>query len=86
MTYSLCIEILGDRDEYHALYSKGHHTAEAFKQAVADHQGCKLDEVAEPQHGWWRWRPAQAGEEYRYWQMDAEAGARGAFPVTFIYC
>lgn len=84
--YPLRLEELTNmyNDEPMADYSKGHHDLAAFKQAVADHHGCRPEELYEAQHEWWRWVPT-GRRDYKLRQQQAEAGDQGAFPVTVIY-
>ena len=84
--YSLVIDELTNMstDEIMADYSRGHHDFDAFKKAVALEHGILIEEVPEPQHEFWRWVPSRRG----YYDIEmhlAEAGKKGAFPVTVAY-
>ena len=70
------------RDEGLTLY--GHLNAEAFRQAMVD-VGEWDDGSAAPgqvRQTWYRWTPAQPGDDYSFWAWPAEPHSRGAFPVT----
>jgi hypothetical protein len=86
--HKLSIEYISDDSgDVLRYYSKGHHDFDAFKQAVARDQGCKPDEICEPQHDWWRWNLYECGVSakesgYCGWQTQGTPGKRGSFPVT----
>lgn len=74
--YPLDIENIGD-DTY-TLMSRGHHDpAEFMRQVRADGYDWPL---GMPRHIWLRCIPPPAG--YSTWYVEANAGARGAFPAT----
>lgn len=69
-------------------YSKGHHNADAFMQAVRG-EGYYWP-LGYPKQSWWRTVPAPHGwtEEHGYcdsYFVEASAGAPGAYPVTVSY-
>jgi hypothetical protein len=64
-------------------YSKGHHEPAAFVAAAEEAWGDRCD-AAQVRHGWRRVAIGSFDDEWMHWLAVAEAGGRGAFPVTII--
>lgn len=74
--YPLEIENVGT--DIYTLMSRGHHDLDAFmRQVRADGYEWPL---GMPKHIWLRCIPPSDG--YVTWYVEAQAGARGAFPAT----
>lgn len=64
----------------------GHLTPTEFLEHGVQ-QGCfDADEPlpAEVHHFWYRWVPAQPGDDYSMWGFLAKPHSRGAFPLTSV--
>ena len=61
----------------------GHVTAEELHAAhVKAGIWLEDDPVPEVNQGWWRWTPAQPGDDYDMRGWPAEPHSQGAFPLT----
>ena len=89
-TYPLKVEELCDRScDFSGYFSRGHHEAADFISIVnkleADDTGDDdffTDDYVN--HEWWRAIPVK-GYDWDFLWVRAEAGSRGAFPVTVVY-
>ena len=63
----------------------GHLAPEEYHSHGVD-QGCWDAEEPVPsvvRHVWYRWVPAQPGDDYSMWGFEAKSASRGAFPLTY---
>lgn len=64
----------------------GHLSAQEFWEAAVRQGFYEDDEYATCPiallHEWYRWVPAQPGDDYKLWGFPAKPHTRGAFPVT----
>lgn len=78
-TYLLDIQNVGE--DMYCLMSKGHHDIHKFMRAVrVEYPSWPL---GTPWHTWHRVVPDSSGE-YSFLYLEAEPGARGAFPTTWV--
>ena len=77
-TYPLVVENIGDDD--YRLMSRGHHDAHDFMRAARG-EGFAWP-LGMPRHLWFRAVPDRTGH-YACRYVEAGAGDRGAFPVTY---
>ena len=61
-----------------------HLTPEEYRFHCVNQRLWEVDEAtpAKVYHHWYRFVPAQPGDEYRMWAFPAKPHTRGAFPVT----
>lgn len=79
-TYPLQIENVGE-DTY-IVMSRGHHDADEFMRAV---RAAGYDwSLGKPSHRWMRSVPTRK-EGYRCLYVEANEGARGAWPATYAH-
>lgn len=76
--YQLCIENIGG--DVYTLMSKGHHDIHEFMRAVRETYQWPL---GVPEHIWMRAVPSH-DPSYRCLYREAEKGARGAWPATYV--
>ena len=82
--YPVKIEQASD-DCVHMYLSKGHHSARVFLDALEEYMGDEISRAwGKVYQCWLRKVPAHPDSDYNFMYHEAEAGSRGAFPVTMI--